>query len=90
MKFIHLADLHLGRSIGGFSLLEDQEYILKQILDIIRAEKIEGVLICGDIYDKTSPLAEAVGLFDDFVTSLAALDLPVFVISGRHGSAKKL
>ena len=90
MKFIHLADLHLGRSIGGFFLLEDQEYILKQILDIIRAEKIEGVLICGDIYDKTSPLAEAVGLFDDFVTALAALNLPVFVISGNHDSAKKL
>ena len=52
MKFIHLADLHLGRSIGGFSLLEDQEYILKQILDIIRAEKIEGVLSCGEVYKR--------------------------------------
>lgn len=90
MKFIHLADLHLGRSLNGFSLLEDQQYILGEILEIIRTEKVDGVLICGDIYDKTSPLAEAVSLFDEFITTLAVQQLPVFVISGNHDSPKKM
>lgn len=90
MKFIHLADLHLGRSLNGFSLLEDQQYILGEILEIIRTEKVDGVLICGDIYDKTSPLAEAVSLFDEFITTLAVQQLSVFVISGNHDSPKKM
>lgn len=90
MKFIHLADLHLGRSLNGFPLLEDQQYILGEILEIIRTEKVDAVLICGDIYDKTSPLAEAVSLFDEFITALAVQQLPVFVISGNHDSPKKM
>lgn len=90
MKFMHLADLHLGRSLNGFSFLEDQKYILEQIIAIIRSEKVDTVLICGDIYDKTTPLAEAVGIFDEFVTALASLNLKVFVISGNHDSAKRM
>lgn len=90
MKFIHLADLHLGRSLGGFSLLEDQQYILKQIFEIIKHEKVDAVLICGDIYDKTTPLAEAVPVFDEFITAIAAQNIKIFVISGNHDSPKRL
>lgn len=66
MKFLHLSDLHLGKRVHGFSMLEDQAYILQQILDCIAAEQPDGVLICGDIYDKAVPSAEAVALCDDF------------------------
>lgn len=66
MKFLHLSDLHLGKRVHGFSMLEDQAYILQQIIDCIAAEQPDGVLICGDIYDKAVPSAEAVALCDDF------------------------
>ena len=68
MKFIHLSDLHLGKRVNEFSMLEDQKYILLKILQIIKSEKPDGVLIAGDIYDKSIPPAEAVQLFDDFLT----------------------
>jgi len=90
MKFIHLSDLHIGRSLNGFSLLEDQKYILAQILEIIRRENVESVIIAGDIYDKTTPLGEAITVFDEFITALADLNLPTFIISGNHDSAKRL
>ena len=64
MKFVHLSDLHLGKRVSEFSMLEEQEYILRQILDIIRREKPEGVLIAGDVYDKPVPSGEAVTLLD--------------------------
>ena len=82
MKFLHLSDLHLGKRVHGFSMLEDQAYILQQILDCIAAEQPDGVLICGDIYDKAVPSAEAVALCDDFFYHLAQLKVPVFAISG--------
>lgn len=90
MKFMHLADLHLGRSLSGFSLLEDQKYILAQILTISRQEQVQAVLIAGDIYDKTTPLGEAMVIFDDFITALAQMQVSVFIISGNHDSAKRL
>ena len=71
MKFIHLSDLHLGKRVNEFSLLEDQEYILTKIINIIDEEKPEGVIIAGDVYDKSVPSAEAVELFDDFLVRLA-------------------
>ena len=71
MKLIHLSDLHLGKRVSEYSMLEDQSYILKCILEIIDAEKAEGVILAGDIYDKAVPSAEAVSLFDDFLCSLA-------------------
>ena len=73
MKLIHLSDLHIGRRFNEFPLIEDQEYILLQILGIIRQEQADAVLLCGDIYDKSVPSAEAVTLFDDFLNRLAAL-----------------
>ena len=90
MKFLHLSDLHLGKRVNEFSMLEDQAYILTKIINIIDEQKIEGVWIAGDIYDKAVPPAEAVRLMDDFLTRLADRNLPVFVISGNHDSAERI
>lgn len=90
MKFIHLSDLHLGKKIKQYSMLEDQEYILKQILKIIDDEKPDAVIIAGDIYDKSVPPAEAVQLFDDFIFQLAKKKLNVFAIAGNHDSPERL
>ena len=90
MKLIHLSDLHLGKRVGDVSMIEDQEYILKQILGIIDSEKPEAVLIAGDVYDKSIPSAEAVALLDDFLFALAQRNLQVFLISGNHDSAERL
>lgn len=90
MKFIHLSDLHLGKRVNEFSLLEDQAYILKEIIRIIDEERPYGVFICGDVYDKPVPSAEAVQLFDDFLVRLASRKLQVFVISGNHDSPERI
>ena len=90
MKFLHLGDLHIGKRLNNISLLEDQRYILGQILDIAREERPDAVLIAGDVYDRTLPPAEAVTLLDDFLTALAGEKIPVFLISGNHDSAERL
>ncbi len=90
MKFIHLSDLHLGKRLNEFSLLEDQHYILLQILQTVGNEKPDAVFISGDIYDKSVPSAEAVELFDDFLVRLAKLCPQIFVISGNHDSPERL
>lgn len=90
MKLIHLSDLHLGKRVHEFSMLADQAYILEQILTILAAEQPHAVLIAGDVYDKSVPPAEAVGLFDRFLCRLADLALPVFIISGNHDSPERL
>ena len=89
MKLMHLSDLHLGKLVNGFSMLEDQKYILEQILTMAQEERPDGVLLAGDIYDKRVPAAEAVGVLDWFLTRLAE-SCPVFVISGNHDSAERL
>ena len=90
MKLIHLSDLHLGKRVNEFPMLEDQEYILWEILGIIREEKPDGVIIAGDVYDKTFPPADAVTLLDEFLVRLAGMDLEVFMISGNHDSAERV
>ena len=90
MKFIHLSDLHLGKRFNEVSMLEDQAFILDQILRIIADERPHGVLIAGDIYDKAVPPAEAVQLFDDFLCRLSERQLQVFVISGNHDSPERI
>lgn len=90
MKFIHLSDLHIGKRVNEFSMLDDQEYILKQILDITDQQKPDGVIIAGDVYDKSVPSAEAVTLFDDFLVELSKRNLHVFVISGNHDSPERI
>ncbi len=90
MKLIHLSDLHLGKRIGEASLLEDQAYILQQILNVISREEADAVLIAGDVYDKTMPPVEAVMLFDDFLVNLSSTGIPVFIIGGNHDSLQRL
>lgn len=90
MRLIHLSDLHIGKRVNEFSMLEDQEYILKEILCIIDDEQPDGVIIAGDVYDKSVPSEEAVKLLDRFLTSLAKRKLQVYIISGNHDSAAKL
>ena len=90
MKFIHLSDLHLGKRVNEYSMLEDQEYILKIIINIVDDEKPDGVIIAGDVYDKSVPAAEAVQLFDNFLVQLAKRKLEVFVISGNHDSPERI
>ncbi|MBQ4415788.1 MAG: exonuclease SbcCD subunit D [Methanomicrobium sp.] len=87
MKLFHISDLHLGKKLNEFSMIVDQEYILRQILEIIAEEKPNGILIAGDVYDKTIPSEEAMRLWDDFLIRLAAMKVPVFAISGNHDSA---
>ncbi len=90
MKFLHISDLHLGKRLNEFSMIEDQKYILERILEIAKSEKADAVLIAGDIYDKYVPSTEAVELFDDFIVRLAACKFPTFIISGNHDSQERL
>lgn len=90
MKLFHLSDLHLGIRLNEVSLIEDQKYILEQVLDYVVSEKPNGVIIAGDIYDRSVPSEEAVNLYDSFMTELAKLHVPAFVISGNHDSAPRL
>lgn len=90
MKFIHLADLHIGKRVNEFSMIEDQEYILLKILNIIDEQKPDAVLISGDVYDKPVPSAQAVELFDWFINSLASRRITAFIISGNHDSAQRM
>lgn len=87
MKFVHLSDLHLGKRVNEFSMLDDQRYIMKEILTIINDTKPDGVLIAGDIYDRTVPGEDAMKIWDEFLVSLAGKKLQVFAISGNHDSA---
>lgn len=90
MKILHLSDLHFGKRLNNFSLLEDQIYVNQQIFQLAKNQKIDAVIIAGDIFDKSIPSADAVQLFDDFLNSWAELNLPVFIISGNHDSAERL
>ncbi len=90
MRFMHLSDLHLGKRVFEFSMLDDQRYILEQILTLIDSTQLDAVVIAGDLYDKPVPPAEAVRLLDWFLTELAARGLPVLAISGNHDSADRV
>lgn len=90
MKFMHLSDLHLGKRVNGYSMLEDQKYILIKIINIIDEQKPQAVIIAGDVYDKPVPSAEAVQLFDDFLYKLTERNLQVIVISGNHDSPERI
>lgn len=90
MKFIHISDLHLGKRIYEYSMIEEQAHILNQIIEITDREKADGVLIAGDVYDKPIPPAEAVKLFDDFLVRLSQRKTEVFVISGNHDSPERI
>lgn len=90
MKFFHISDLHIGKRVNGFSMLEDQRYILGQIIELAQEHHPDGILIAGDLYDKSMPAAEAVELVDWFLSQLAAREIPVWAISGNHDSAERV
>lgn len=90
MKLLHIGDLHIGKKFKDVILLEDQRKVLEQIVDISKKEKVDGVMICGDIYDKNNPSNEAIELFNDFITKLYMLHKKIFVIAGNHDSHIKI
>lgn len=90
MKFLHVSDLHIGRKLLGKSLAEDQKHILSQILSMTAQDDIDALLIAGDLYDKSQPSAEAVELAGSFLSSLAELKKPCFIVSGNHDSAEQV
>lgn len=90
MKFIHTADLHIGKRVCEHSMLEDQKYILNQIIKIVDGEAPDGVILAGDIYDKSVPSADAVDVLDDFLVELSGHCQNVFVLSGNHDSAERI
>lgn len=90
MRFLHLSDLHLGKRIYDYSMIDDQKYILERILEIIDQYDVDGILFAGDIYDKSVPVTEAVTLFDDFISKINIKKKKIFIISGNHDSAERL
>ena len=90
MRFLHVSDLHIGKRVNGMSMIEDQVFILGQIAELARAREVDALVIAGDIYDKASPSAEAVMVFDGFLSSLAALGVRVLAVPGNHDSAERI
>ena len=90
MKILHLGDLHLGKRVNEISMIEDQKFILDQIVTLVKEEKIDVILLCGDIYDKAIPTIEAIHLLDEFLEELSDLKVKVLMISGNHDSAERL
>lgn len=90
MRLLHCSDLHLGKRVHECSMTEEQRHILKQIASIAVAQQVDGIIIAGDLYDKLVPSIEAVGLLDEFLTSLWEQHLPVYLISGNHDSPERL
>ena len=90
MKFIHTADLHIGKSVCEHSMLDEQRFILASILDVVKCEKPDAFLVAGDVYDKSVPSAEAVAVLDDFLVRLSETGTKVFVLSGNHDSAERI
>ena len=92
MKFFHLSDLHIGKQLHHYNLNEDQKIILSEIIGYIKEYRPDAVFFAGDIYDKSVPSAEAVAVFDDFLTQIADIEpaVPVLIISGNHDNAQRL
>lgn len=90
MRFIHLADLHLGKRVCEMSMLDDQTYILDQILQLVQEHRTDAVLIAGDVYDRPVPPPEAVAVLDRFLTRLQAQGVACLLIPGNHDSDERL
>ncbi len=90
MRFAHISDLHIGKKLREASLEEDQRHILRQIVDVVKNEEVDSVLIAGDVYDTTTPNTESVSMLDDFLTDLVGTSAKVFMIAGNHDSAERL
>ncbi len=90
MKFFHISDLHIGIKIYGMAQIDDQRHILRSIVQNAVDEKIDGIILAGDIYDKQVPSAEAVVVFDEFLTALSDNNISVFMICGNHDSKERI
>lgn len=90
MRFLHTGDLHIGKTVNDFSMLEDQRHILRQILQLASEKRVQAILIAGDIYDRSIPPAEAVGVLDDFLTRCAKEKISVLCIAGNHDSPERI
>lgn len=90
MKFLHIGDLHIGKKVKGFSLFEDQNHILNQIIETAKSQKVDGILIAGDIYDSSSPSAEALNCFDEFISNLHEANIPCYAVSGNHDNVYRV
>ena len=90
MKFLHIADLHIGKAVNGFSMLDEQRHVLRQVTDQVRDESPAAVVIAGDIYDRAIPSVDAMRVFDDFLTALAEERVAVLIVAGNHYSPERL
>lgn len=90
MKFLHIGDLHLGKRLNNYDLLPDQKYVLEQIIDILKTEECDAVLLAGDVYDRSNPPVEALMLFDTFVTEISGLNKKIYIIGGNHDSSERI
>lgn len=90
MKLMHLADLHIGKRVNDFSMIEDQRYVFKQIMDLMDQQEINAVLLAGDVFDKSIPSVEAIQLFDWFITKMSEKSIPCYIIGGNHDSGERL
>lgn len=90
MRILHTSDLHIGKRLNDVNLIEDQKYVLEQIINIAENQKCDAVIIAGDVYDKSNPSAEAMTLFNDFLMSLSERKIPVYIISGNHDSQERV
>ena len=90
MKILHLGDIHIGKSVNEFSMIEDQRYILEKIVEMAELHNVDAVLIAGDVYDRSVPSEEAVKLLEWFLTELSSMSITVFMFSGNHDSDERL
>ena len=90
MKLFHLSDLHLGKRVYAFSMLQDQRYVLEQVCALAEKHQLDGILLSGDLYDKPIPPVEAVQLLDEFLTKMQQMGIAVYAISGNHDSAGRV
>lgn len=90
MRFLHLADLHLGKIVNGFNLIDDQRFALQGVLRTAKEQHVDAIVLAGDLYDKSMPSAEAVSLFDAFMTAVADMHIPCLAVPGNHDSAERV
>ena len=90
MKFLHTSDLHIGKRLNGVQLIDDQKYILSQIIKIAEEEKADAIVAAGDIYDKSTPAADYVPVLDDFINEAVKRNIPLLMISGNHDSPERI
>jgi len=90
MRILHTGDLHIGKTVNNFNMLEDQKYVLTQMVELVKEKDVQVFIIAGDVYDRAIPTAEAVSVFDDFIEKLHATGVTILCISGNHDSPERL